>query len=58
MADIEFFSVLNNVLQSGNIVSMDDIRRLHSVEVESVITNRKVKELIKSHLKYVEFTRP
>jgi hypothetical protein len=65
LADIEFFNVLNNVLQSGNIVSMNevtntyiDIRRMHGVEGGKLIPNRQIKDLIMTRMEHVEFSRP
>ena len=65
LADIEFFNVLKNVLNSGNIVSMNDvtntyigIRRMHGVVGGKLIQNKHVKDLIKTHLENVEFSRP
>jgi len=65
LADIEFFNVLKNVLHSGNIVSMNDvtntyigIRRMHGVVGGKLIQNKHVKDLIKTHLENVEFSRP
>lgn len=65
LADIEFFNVLHNVLQSDNIVSMDEVtasyiglRRMHGVEGTKLIKNKHVKDLIKSHMENIEFSRP